>query len=105
MSEFDEQVEKGGGMTDTAEMSNSTETYDEIISRHKSECRELEGKVRAMLKKAKKSNKAEVEAQTIQMDFDLKQKHRDEIEEFEEKHGESIRIAKCFLFVKLLKYF
>lgn len=50
------------------------ENGDEMTSRHKSELRDLEGKVRALLKTAKKSNKSEIEAEAIRMGYDLKAK-------------------------------
>lgn len=50
------------------------ENGDEMMMRHKSELRDLEGKVRALLKTAKKSNKAEIEAEAIRMGYDLKAK-------------------------------
>ena len=46
--------------------------------RHKQEVRELEGKVRALMKTAKKSNRAVVEAEAIRMGYDLKAKHAEE---------------------------
>ena len=61
-----------------------TETMDGLERRHKRELRELEGEVRAMLKGAKKSQKAELESKAIQMEFDLKAKHREEEEALEE---------------------
>jgi len=57
---------------------------EEIEARHERELAELQLQVKEMLKKAKKSEKAVMEAQAIQMQFDLKAKHREEIEEFEE---------------------
>ena len=45
----------------------------------------MEGKIRAMLKTAKKNNKAELEAKGIQMENELKVKHKDERTLLEEK--------------------
>jgi hypothetical protein len=63
------------------------ETLSQIESRHKAEVRKLEGEVRALLKTAKKSNRAEIEAKAIQMQYDLKGKHSTELDEFEEMGG------------------
>ena len=57
-----------------------SETLNEMESRHKKELRELEGKVRAMLKSVKKAEKAVFEAQIIQMQFDLKARHNEELD-------------------------
>ena len=54
------------------------ETLEDLERRHKQEVRDLEGKVRALLKTAKKSTKAVVEAEAIQMQFDLKARHNEE---------------------------
>jgi len=61
-----------------------TETMEEMERRHKKELRELEGKVRGMLKGAKKAQKAELEAKAIQLEYDMKAKHREEEEKLEE---------------------
>ena len=45
----------------------------------------MEGKIRAMLKTAKKNNKAELEAKGIQMENELKLKHKEERTLLEEK--------------------
>lgn len=60
------------------------ETLDEMNSRHKKETREVEGKIRALLKTAKKSNRAQIETEAIKMEYDLKQRHRDEMDILEE---------------------
>jgi len=54
-----------------------------IEERHEKEMKELEIKSTALLKAAKKSSKAQIEAQIIQMQYDLRAAHRDELEEFE----------------------
>lgn len=67
-----------------------SESVEEMEKRHKSELRELEYTVRTMLKGAKKSQRAELEAKAIQMEYDLKAKHREEedtLEELIEKLG------------------
>ena len=61
------------------------ESIAEIEERHEQELKELREKVKAMLKGAKKSAKAQIEAEAIQMEFDLKAKHREELEEAEER--------------------
>eukprot|EP01041_Mallomonas_annulata_P007959 gene7959-16292_t len=60
------------------------ETASELEQRHETEKKELEEKIRFMIKQASKSKKAEIEAQTIQMKFDLRAKHLEEIEELEQ---------------------
>ena len=54
------------------------EGASQMEMRHKQEVRELEGKVRALMKTAKKSNRAVVEAEAIRMGYDLKAKHAEE---------------------------
>jgi hypothetical protein len=56
------------------------EGVSQMEVRHKQEMRELEGKVRALLKTAKKSNRAVVEAEAIRMGYDLKAKHAEEFD-------------------------
>lgn len=57
-----------------------TEVASQMEMRHKQEMRELEGKIRALMKTAKKSNRAVVEAEAIRMGYDLKAKHAEEYE-------------------------
>ena len=54
------------------------ESLDSLEKRHKQEIRELDGKIRALLKSAKKSTKAVIEAEAIQMGYDLKAKQSEE---------------------------
>ena len=73
-----------------------TETMEEMERRHKKELRELEGSIRGMLKGAKKAQKAEVEAKAIQLEYDMKAKHREEeeaLEELIEKLGATVFAA------------
>ena len=56
------------------------ENGDAMASRHKSELRDLEGKIRALLKTAKKSNKSEIEAEAIRMGYDLKAQQTAELD-------------------------
>ena len=56
------------------------EGVSQMEVRHKQETRELEGKVRALLKTAKKSNRAVVEAEAIRMGYGLKAKHAEEVD-------------------------
>ncbi len=53
--------------------------------RHDREIIELRESIKKMLKGAKKNTLAQLEAQAIQMEFDLKARHRDELEELEGK--------------------
>lgn len=65
-------------------------SWDELEAKQKQESRKLEGEIRAMLKKAKKSEKKEIEAKVVQLEYDLKAKHRDEeilLEEYLENNG------------------
>ena len=57
-----------------------TESLDEMEARHDSERKELEAIIKADLKGAKKGNRAVVEAQCIQRQYDLKAKHSEEME-------------------------
>ena len=68
------------------------ETYAEMERRHKAEIRKLEGEVRALLKTAKKGNKAQIEAQTIQMQYDLKAKHQQEEDDMDASGG---KLREC----------
>lgn len=58
-----------------------------MVSRHDQEVADLAEQIKVLMKGAKKATKAQVEAQCIQMQFDLKAKHRDEIDDWEEKNG------------------
>ena len=63
------------------------EERDLVKKRHNKEARELEGKIRALLKTVKKTNKTQIEAQVVQMENDLKTKHNEENESMEKKFG------------------
>ena len=65
--------------------STKQETLVEVLLRHRREERELEGCVRSFLKQASKKDKAAMEAKGVQMKFDLKAKHRQETERFDEE--------------------
>jgi hypothetical protein len=54
------------------------ENADLMAKRHKQELRDLDGKVRALLKTAKKSNRATVEAEAIRMGYELKARQTEE---------------------------
>lgn len=69
------------------ELPKSVETLAELERRHKAEIRKLEGETRALLKTAKKSNRAQIEAQIIQMQYDLKSRHNEEIDALESSGG------------------
>jgi OTU domain-containing protein 6 len=58
-----------------------------MASRHKKETRDMEGKVRAMLKKAKKPEKKSVEAETKKLMEELKARHAEELVELEAGSG------------------
>ena len=60
---------------------------DEMFDRHDKELKELQTLTINTLKTAKKSEKQQLETKFVQMQFDLKAKHRDEINEFEEQNG------------------
>lgn len=72
------------------EMDNATEkeTMAELEKRHKAEVRKLEGEVRALLKTAKKSTKAQIETQIIRMQYDLKERHQEEYDALESAGGD-----------------
>lgn len=61
------------------------ESLDEAESRHEEELKVLRDEIRASVKAASKSKKAETEARGIQMEFDLRARQRLEIEEIEER--------------------
>lgn len=64
-----------------------TEVASQMEMRHKQEMRELEGKIRALMKTAKKSNRAVVEAEAIRMGYDLKAKHTEEYDSLPTEGG------------------
>ena len=68
------------------------ESLLEMEKRHEREIQELEEKVKLMFKSAKKSKSAQQQAAAIQMGYDLKAKHREEIENFEENYNGNIII-------------
>lgn len=63
------------------------ESFAEMERRHKAEIRKLDGEVRALLKTAKKSTKTQIETQILRMQYDLKGRHQEEIEELESRPG------------------
>lgn len=68
---------------------SGSESLAEMERRHKAETRKLEGEVRALRKTAKKSTKAEIETQIIRMEYELKGRHAEELEECEARGGTS----------------
>jgi hypothetical protein len=66
------------------------ESLEDVERRHKSEVRKLEGEVRALLKTAKKSTKAQIETQIIRMQYDLKGRHQEELDAIESRIGISL---------------
>ena len=66
------------------------ETVEAMEQRHKQELKDLEYKTRAMLKAAKKSEKNVVQAEIIQMQFDLKRKQEEEYDLMIEMGGLSL---------------
>ena len=61
------------------------ESMDAMERRHDADVKALEVEIKSLLKSAKKSTRAQVEAQAIQMQFDMKARHSDELESLEEK--------------------
>lgn len=58
-----------------------------LLERHAQEVAELKESSKALLKGAKKSERAATEARVVQMEFDLKARHRDEVDQLEEELG------------------
>lgn len=56
--------------------------------KHQEELLALQQQMKENIKKAKKSEKAQVEAQAIQMEFDMKARHREEVDVLEEAMGD-----------------
>ena len=73
-----------------------TESIEEMEFRHEKETKELEERVKSMLKGLKKNAKAAAEAQAIQLGFDLKAKQRAEIDELEEYIGQLHNIFRKY---------
>jgi len=63
-----------------ADMEFINENIDDIKSRHKKEMRELDGKTRAMLKKAKKADKAKVTAEVEELRTEMANRHIAELD-------------------------
>jgi len=72
-----------------SELVANHETQAEMERRHKAEVRQLEGEIRAMLKAAKKSTKAQVETEALRKQYELKARHKEEEEELEAITGDS----------------
>ena len=68
-----------------------------LEEKHRREEEDLKIEIKALLKSAKKGKKAEIEAQAIQMEYDLRAKHMQEIEDFEENGG-TIFLLTYFIF-------
>ena len=66
------------------------EDYHAMETRHQLELQQLQETAKTMLKGAKKSAKAQLEAQIIQMEYDLKAKHREEMDALEENLGQEV---------------
>jgi OTU domain-containing protein 6 len=73
-----------------AEGDVTMETLDAMEARHKQEVRELEGKIRALMKTAKKSTKVAIETEAIQMQYDLKRQQEEEYDKLIEMGGLSL---------------
>ncbi|EKU21722.1 otu domain-containing protein 6b [Nannochloropsis gaditana CCMP526] len=61
---------------------DGAETEEEMRKRHKAEVRQLEGKTRALLKKAPKPKKAEVQGEVARMERDMEERHARELGKF-----------------------
>ena len=88
---FDLHLRVMSELIDTVDGDNAAslgnESLAEMERRHKAETRKLEGEIRALLKTAKKSTKAQIETQIIRMQYELKGRHAEEIEECEARGG------------------
>lgn len=92
--QLDEEAEEGGG--------GEAESLEEMKARHKKEVRELEEACRMRLKRAKeqggkkggKKKQEEARAQNAQQEDDLQYRHRQEIEEFEERDPDQFAAAE-----------
>jgi poly-D-alanine transfer protein DltD len=82
-------MEERGINVDNGEPAPVTETLEEIERRHKAEMRKLEGETRALMKTAKKSTKAQIETQIIQMQYDMKARHQEEMDAWEASGGDA----------------
>lgn len=57
---------------------------DILEAKHEKELEALRQEMKEKIKKAKKSEKVIIEAQAIQSEFDMKARHREEMDAFEE---------------------
>ena len=70
------------------------ETLSQMETRHLQEIKDLEATAANLLKASKKSTRSQVEAQIIQMRYDLRAKHREEEEIFEEQPAGDIENSR-----------
>ena len=71
---------------------NDIESSEQINRRHKKELRDIEGKTRAMIKKAKKKELPKVEAEILKLHNELKTKHTLEIESFNSSSKSEVEV-------------
>lgn len=79
--------------TDEPQYQPGSESMDALLERHEREISDLQEIIKTNLKSAKKKDKAIVEAQMLQLQYDLKAKQREEesiLEEYLEKGGDII---------------
>lgn len=63
------------------------ETEENMDRRHDLEAQQLEEQIKGILKQAKKGDRAMLEAQIVQMRFDLRAKHREEVDSLVDSGG------------------
>ncbi|KAH3673232.1 hypothetical protein WICPIJ_009875 [Wickerhamomyces pijperi] len=68
---------------------SSAETLDQIHSRHKKEARDLINKTTSMKKQATKSTKKDIQKQIIELEQELKQRHEQELKDFDSSNAVS----------------
>jgi OTU domain-containing protein 6 len=73
----------------------------QLEKRHEKELTELELTVSGLRKAAKKSNRAAIEAQIIQLQYDIRAKHRDELEALESR--DDVSISDAYAELELIK--
>ena len=66
------------------------ESYDDLISRHKNERKQLISRITALKKSVTKGNKKrkkEIQSEVAKLESDLQERHKQEIKEYQIKYG------------------
>lgn len=70
-------------------------SFEDLSSRHKKERRELDGKIRALLKTAKKSSKKDIDAEVARLEAEMGALHTAELDALKSSTGAADTSASC----------